>query len=148
MQSLQGLRSLAFVERDLIEERAVRFVKCRATADVKTMVSLLAEEAVYTVPGDQQSGPCYGRHSGAAAIKYFLAQSHVEFQILQLKVLDVMIDGDRAVVRSTSQLRHRGTGASKQFEVCDVLRFENGYIVDVYSYVDTLALTVTRACGS
>lgn len=148
MQSLQDLRLLALVERDLIEERAVQFVRARAAADVNAVSALLSDQAAYTVPGERRHAPGFGRHLGAEAIRHFLAQCHVEYQILNLEILDVMIDTDRVVVQSSCQLRHRGTGASRPFEVCDILRFENGCIVNVYSYVDTLALIVTRASGS
>jgi ketosteroid isomerase-like protein len=147
MQSFQDLRALAAVERDLIEERATTFVKCRVTADVKTMVGLMAVGAVYTIPGDRHHAPCFGRHTGLDAIRHFLSHCHVEYQTWDLEIFDTIVDTDRVVVRSRSQLRHRGTGASRPVETCDVLKFENGFITDVQSYVDTLAYTLTRSNG-
>lgn len=148
MQSLKDLRALAYLERDLIEERAVKFVNLRCASDVRAMIDLMADEAVYVVPGDRRQSLCVGHYIGIEAIRHFLAQCHVEYQILNLTVLDVMVDADRAAVRSRCQLRHRGTGASKPFETCDIFKFENGYIVSVHSYVDTFAMAACRTSGN
>jgi ketosteroid isomerase-like protein len=147
MQSLANLRALAFVERDLLEDRAVRFVHSRAAADGAKLKAILSETAVMTIPGDPTLAPCFRPHVGLTAILQFVTNFHIEYQVLDLHVVDVMVDGDRAVVRSKSKLRHRGTGRSRPFAMCDIVRFENGYIADVCTYADTLAMSEAKDCG-
>ena len=148
MQSLRDIRALAYIDRDLIEERATRFARHRASADLKTLMSLVSENAVVTVPGNPSLAPCFGRYSGAAAVLRFYAQCHIEYEVLRLRIVDILVDGERAAVRSSCRMRHRGTGRSCQVEICDILRFENALIIDVYSYMDTLAMSETRECGT
>ena len=140
MQSPQHLRSLAFVDRELIEQRSIRFTESRAENDVKTMMSLLARHAVYTTPGDRTFLPCFGSHSGRDAILLFFQRFHVEYEIVRQQIQDVLVDGGRAAVQHSCALRHRGTGILTNIEICDLIRFEDGLIVDVLSFMDTLAV--------
>jgi ketosteroid isomerase-like protein len=140
MQSLESLRLLATVDRVLIEEQAMSFARFRGQSDPSKLMSLLSPNAVFTIPGDATLLSCVGRYEGSAAILRFFAHCHIDYEILKLKVLDALVDGDRAAVRSSCVLRHRGTGLARALNICDILRFENGLIVDVFSYMDTLAI--------
>jgi len=144
MQSLESLRLLATVDRDLIEELAATFARLRGQSDSSKLMSLLSPNAVFTIPGDATLLSCVGRYEGSAAILRFFAHCHIDYEILKLKLLDVLVDGDRAAVRSSCLLRHRGTGLARALNICDVLRFENGLIVDVFSHLDTLAIAATN----
>lgn len=143
MQSLLNLNKLAFLERDLLEDRASRFATWRASDTIDEVLALLTEEAVFTVPGNRNVVPCFGRHAGKVAIQRLLQTFRIEYEVMSSDVRHVLVDGTEAAVQQVWVLRHRGTGIARRVHVFDFIRFENGLIAEVVSHVDTLAMAET-----
>lgn len=53
---------------------------------------------------------------------------------------EAVIDGGSVAVRRTVEWRHRGTGRRGIVELADFLRFEDGLIVEIVEYRDSVAL--------
>src|SRR4051794_34776681 len=140
MQSLQVLKSLACVDRQLLEDRILRFYELRATYNVPEMTKLLSERVIYTTPGDRSVITYTGRHTGRAAVMVVLQTMNIEYQQLSQDIGEVCVDGNCVVVHRTCSLRHRGTGIVRRVEICDIVRFEDGLISEIRSFGATRAM--------
>jgi len=140
MQSLETIKFLAYVDRDLLERRATDLFGFMADHALERAITLFAPHAVVTLGCDLRAMPFYGRHQGLPAIRKVLRDIHIEYEVVRQDIQDVLLDGDRAVVRRLCRLRHRGTGKVCNVTFCDWLQFEDGFIVSLDSVCDALAL--------
>jgi hypothetical protein len=140
MQSFETIQFLAYVDRDLLERRAANLFEYMADHALDRAASLFAPHACVTLGHDLRAMPFYGRHQGLGAIRKVLRDIHIEYEVLWQDIQDVMLDGDRAVLRRLCRLRHRGTGKVCNITFCDWLRFEDGLIVSLESVGDSMAL--------
>jgi ketosteroid isomerase-like protein len=140
MQSFETVQFLAYVDRDLLERRATDLFDHMAAHDLDKALKLFAPQASVTLGQDLRAMPFYGRHQGLSAIRKVLRDVHIEYEVLRQDIQDVMLDGDRAVLRRLCRLRHRGTGKVCNITFCDWLRFEEGMIISLESVGDSMAL--------
>jgi ketosteroid isomerase-like protein len=140
MQSFQTIQFLAYVDRDLLERRVTDLFSFMAAYKWDRALELFAHHGRVTLGSDLRAMPFYGSHQGLAAIRKVLRDIHIEYEVLDQDIQDILLDGDRAVVRRLCRLRHRGTGKTCNVTFCDWLQFENGLILSLDSVCDAMAL--------
>jgi ketosteroid isomerase-like protein len=64
----------------------------------------------------------------------------VDFEQLDHVIREIIVDGGRVAVRRTVEWRHRGTGRRGLVELADFARFEDGLIVEVIEFRDTITI--------
>ncbi len=141
MQSLDVLRNLADVDRDILEKTLRDFLKCRAVSDFERYLTFLSPAVEITIVGDRKLHPysgCYVGHEGALQL---VRRIDVEFEYIESRIVDIVVDHDRAVVRRVKTMRQNGTREIRHLHMCTWVRFQNGLIIEIVEYSDT-ALTV------
>ncbi len=110
------------------------------TGDTSVYETILAEDWV-----DTPLGP--GQQPGRADFPPVIAYFRSIFPDLQVTNEDVLVDGDKAAVRSTIRATHEGelfgipgTGQPIEFMAIDIHRLEDGQIVETWHVEDFLSV--------
>ncbi|MGO8737471.1 nuclear transport factor 2 family protein [Rhodoblastus sp.] len=140
MQSEQYIRKLGVLDRELIEHRVRTVFERRAAGDVPGILEYAAEDISYDVRGNWTLYPFSRPARGKAVVAQMLATIEMMYENLGSILHELVIDGDRAALHRTSQLRNRGTGQVVSLDVCDFIRFRDGLVVEFSEYPDSAAL--------
>ena len=65
---------------------------------------------------------------------------NVDFEQQDFSLSDILVDGDALACRRTVEWRHRGTGRRGIVELAEFVRFENGKIVELVEYRDSVTI--------
>ncbi|MGH2617359.1 MAG: ester cyclase [Thermomicrobiales bacterium] len=109
------------------------------TGDTSVYDTVLAEDWVDTPLGQ-------GQQPGREGFKPIIGIFRGVFPDLQLTTEDILVDGDKAAVRSTIRGTHEGdflvpaTGLPVEFMAIDIHRVENGQIVETWHIEDFLSV--------
>ncbi len=84
---------------------------------------------------------------GREGVKQFFQALLNAFPDMQVTIDDLIAEGDKVVARSTMRGTHQGeflgiptTGKTINFEVIDILRYEDGKVVEHWGLTDNLSL--------
>jgi ketosteroid isomerase-like protein len=84
------------------------------------------------------------RARGKAAIRPVLQQLFETWRFDDWKQISLLVDGEKALLHWTARVTCVPTGKSENFDVFDLLTFQDGKIVDYHQSTDT-ALMMTLA---
>jgi ketosteroid isomerase-like protein len=118
--------------RDLVEQ----FLTARSAADVEGITALLADDAVWQLPGSAAFGPYEGRAAVAKALTG-VSGSLFDASTIRREVHKMIVEGDTAVVQqrlSATTLK----GREYINEYCWVYTCRDGKIARLEEYADTL----------
>jgi len=90
--------------------------------------------------GDRARIPYSGRRVGIDALASVVRSIRTEFEQINSTISELMIDGGRVACRRTVEWRHRGTGRHGLVELADFARFEDGLIVEIIEFRDSITL--------
>src|ERR1700733_5230984 len=111
-----------------------------AARDKGALDNLMAEfhpEAVFTLVGDKQALSVTGSALGHSAVKEGMDKFISTFEFVERHILSELVEGDRAVVHSRITVRFRPKNSEHKTEVLDLLRFEDGKIIELIEFADT-----------
>ena len=83
--------------------------------------------------------PTMMQRQGRDGLAQALRAIHVEYEILETALEQVVVDGDRAAALRVSRLRHRGTGRTGIVHTWNFLRIRDGLICEFSEFPDTAA---------
>ncbi len=112
----------------------------RQGPDIKLFRSYYAPDVVCEFVGDRRSIAYAGRHRGIEALLSVVRSVAVDFEQVSCATPDMVIDGGSVATRRTVEWRHHGTGRRGIVEVADFVRFEEGKIVELVEFRDSVAL--------
>jgi ketosteroid isomerase-like protein len=101
---------------------------------------LCAPDIVCEFIGDRSRIPYAGRHVGIETLVRILRSIAVDFEQLDYEIGEIIVDGGRVAVRRTVEWRHRGTGRRGLVELADFARIENGLIVELVEFRDSIKI--------
>jgi ketosteroid isomerase-like protein len=90
--------------------------------------------------GDKSRIPYAGRHVGIEALIAIVRATNIEFEQSNHEIEDIIVDGGRVAIRRRVDWRHRGTGRRGRVDLADFARFENGRIVEMIEFRDSIAI--------
>lgn len=108
--------------------------------DIGLFRNLCAPQVLCEFVGSRASIAYAGRHRGIDSLVRIIRSIGVEFEQLGHAAPQVVIEGCCAAVRRTVEWRHRGTGRRGLVELADFIRFENGLIIEMIEFRDSVAL--------
>ena len=128
-------------DRAHMEQTINKLWKARVAGDLEGTICDLSEDAVFSINGRgtgvaTMSEPCCGKPAVTPVIKDLIDN----FQFDDWKQLDLLIDGDKALLRWTAKVTCRPTGKTADFEVFDIITFRGDKIADYRQCTDTAAL--------
>lgn len=108
-------------------------------ADIPAVLSLLAEDVVWTFPGPPSIPFAGERHGHAGATEFFMTLGGaVEFD--QFEVRELVAQGDKVVALGFEHGRVRASGRSFDNHWALVFTVRDGLVTNFRSYEDTAAL--------
>ena len=90
--------------------------------------------------GNRARIPYAGRHVGVDAMLNIVRAIGVDFEQLNNSLSNIVIEGGRLACRRTVEWRHCGTGRRGLVELAEFLKFENGLIVELIEYRDSITI--------
>ena len=140
MLTSDAKRQLTDLDRDLIEQRIRAMWDMRQRGDTSEVAKLLAHDCVYV--GKTWFGkPVDIRRDGRDACLEWARQINAMVQNVDMRVLYLVIDGERAAACRRIRVRETGGGRAEDVVICSFMRFRGGEIVEIAEYPDTLAIT-------
>lgn len=127
--------------RDEMERRARRLLELKTGSPAPDLIrKWCAPDIVCEFAGDRARLPYAGRHTGREALAGIIQAMHVDFERRSLGLSKMLIEDDSAACWRQVAWRHRGTGRAGVCELADFIRFENGLIVELIEFRDTVSL--------
>ncbi|WP_442755260.1 nuclear transport factor 2 family protein [Methylocystis sp. JAN1] len=108
--------------------------------DIELFRSYYAPDVVCEFVGDPRTIAYAGRHRGIEALLSVVRSVAVDFEQVGCATPEMVIDGGSVATRRTVEWRHRGTGRRGIVELADFVRFEDGRIVELVEFRDSVAL--------
>ncbi len=129
------------LSRDEMAHRAMELGSfSREGPDIGLFRRYCAPEVVSEFVGDRATIFYAGRHRGIDALTNIISSINVDFEQVGGTTPEMVVDGTGVAARRTVEWRHRGTGRRGIVELADFLRFENGLIVELVEFRDSVAL--------
>ena len=116
------------------------YASARIALDYAAMAALLHPEARFVMPANSLTSAFAGECRGRDNICEMLRQADAMLEFYDVRILDLLIDGNKAVTRWTSTQRNRGGGPSQRIRGCAFFTQENGLIIENIRYCDTAAV--------
>jgi ketosteroid isomerase-like protein len=108
--------------------------------DVALLRLLCSPDVVCEFVGERSAIAYAGRHRGIESLTRIVRTIDVEFEQLGQAAPQIVVEGCGAAALRTVEWRHRGTGRRGLVELADFVRFENGLIVELVEFRDSVAL--------
>jgi ketosteroid isomerase-like protein len=136
LQTVETIRRLGEVDRELIKSVLAAIFARRMAGDVDGMLEFFAADVV-CFPETTWGHARYPRRIvGREAVREALKQRHINYVTLSLAVHRTLIDGDQVAVHVTTKMRERGSGVSYTFDAVSFFRFRDGLVVELCEFPD------------
>jgi ketosteroid isomerase-like protein len=112
----------------------------REGPDIDLFRRYCAPDVISEFVGDRGVIFYAGRHRGIEALTNIIRATNIDFEQVGSMTPEMVVDGKGAAARRTVEWRHRGTGLRGIVELADFVRFENGLIVELVEFRDSVAL--------
>lgn len=109
----------------------------RMAGDVDGIMRLMADDVQFSIAGCGASSSIPCQVEGAKAFRDVVQELIATFQFSNRRVLNQMIEGDRAVVHWRAQVKVPKSGAEAETELVDLLAFEGGKVRSFREFADT-----------
>ncbi|WP_442755261.1 nuclear transport factor 2 family protein [Methylocystis sp. JAN1] len=125
-----------------MERRVRRLVGEESAPEPELLRQWCSPNIVCEFVGDRARLPYAGRHVGVEAMLGIVRAVNVDFEQCNFAVSEMMIEDARVCGRRRVHWRHRGTGRAGISELADFVRFENGLVVELIEFRDTVSLAL------
>ncbi len=108
----------------------------RQRGDLDAIVRNFAPHARFQMAGSKVS-PIAAMVEGAEQLRPLLAGMIKTFEVLDHRIITVLIDGSKAAVQWHAKMRSTVTGETVETDLFDLIEIENGRIGSFYEFCDT-----------
>lgn len=122
------------VSAELVRE----FFAVRVAGDTARMGALIDDDVEWSISGPVDIMPYAGQRRGKQAVlDSVVQQGRKVFEITEVQIEDIVVDGDKAVVRTRLSGIHRPSGRRISYNSAQLLAYRNGKIVRFRAIVDS-----------
>ena len=114
-----------------------RAYEARGKGDLEDLATAFHPDAVFTLVGDKKALEVAGSVRGHRALRETLGGFIATFDFVERQILSELVEGDRAAVHSRLVVRYSPTGETRQTDVLDLLKFQDGKIIELIEFADT-----------
>ena len=108
-----------------------------AARDIEGTMALFADNVCFDWPTSPDQARWSGCSEGRDAMIERLGSLASQFDFLDVQLIDLIVDGDKAAARVAMTLRNKNTGAEFTNQSGHFWRFENDKCVELTEYYDT-----------
>jgi ketosteroid isomerase-like protein len=138
-ESVASPDAAAFALRDAHEDMLRMFWVRRIEDGQAAVTAHFTDDCELHLVGDPTLIPFARLHLGIEAVRALVGQIDMEFELMNLAIREVVVEGDRAAVQWEGEVRHRGTCARGHIQSFDHVVLENGRIRSLTQFFDTAA---------
>lgn len=132
-------------DRSQIERVIKSLYAARLAGDAERTLSDFAEDGTYAINARGTGVAAMEKPiTGKAAVRVAIQGMVDTWRFDDWRQVDLLIDGERALLHWTADITFIPTGKQARFDVLDVIRFEAGRIIHFSQHTDT-ALMMTLA---
>jgi ketosteroid isomerase-like protein len=123
--------------REAMIEAIYRAYDARGRGDIEGIMAAFHPNAVFELKGEKDllevAGAVQGQPNLRAAMTGFIET----FEFVKRDIVDVIVEGDRAVVHSRVEIRFIPKDVVVTTDILDTFRFEDGKIAELLEFADT-----------
>jgi ketosteroid isomerase-like protein len=123
--------------REAMIEAIYRAYDARGRGDIEGIMAAFHPNAVFELKGEKDllevAGAVQGQPNLRAAMTGFIET----FEFVKRDIVDVIVEGDRAVVHSRVEIRFIPKDVVVTTHILDTFRFEDGKIAELLEFADT-----------
>jgi hypothetical protein len=110
--------------------------KLRMSGRISEMMQFFASDVVIHYHCAVEGLFLAGVLQGAGAFRENIRLTDAEYEPIDSEVLDLLIEGERSVIRWRNSWRNRGTGYTRTLDMAHFMHWENGQVVEMFEYLD------------
>ena len=122
--------------RDDIERTLRSAYDARQRGDLDALAAVFAPHARFRMAGSNAS-PIATLVEGAEQYRPLFAGMIKTFEILEQKVVTLLVEGSKAAVQWHARMRSSVTGETVETDLFDLVEIEDGRIVSFFEFCDT-----------
>ena len=122
--------------RDDIERTLRDAYAARQRGDLDALAGIFAPYARFQMAGSHAS-PVAALAEGAEQYRPLLAGMMKTFEVLDHKIVSILIDGSTAAVQWRAKIRSAVTGETVETDLFDLIELEGGRIKSFFEFCDT-----------
>ncbi|HEX3953330.1 MAG TPA: nuclear transport factor 2 family protein [Stellaceae bacterium] len=115
-------------ERSEIDGLLRGLYDARARGDLNAVCAAFTQDAAFQIAGASNASPIAITANGVAEFRPWLSLMLKTFQLDEVKILGLIIDGDSAAGHWQAQIHSRVTGAKVLTELVDIVQVRDGLI--------------------
>jgi ketosteroid isomerase-like protein len=123
--------------RETMLELIKRAYSARGRGDLEGLMAVFHPEAAFRLVGDQKALEVAGSVQGHGSLREALGGFIATFQFVERQILSEVVEGNRAAVHSRLVVRHTPTNTTRTTECLDLLRYQEGKIIELIEFADT-----------
>ncbi|MBG0810196.1 nuclear transport factor 2 family protein [Methylosinus sp. H3A] len=119
-----------------LRRNVFEITRLRMAGRIDEMMRYFARDVVVRYHGTKEGLFLPGVLHGRDAFKENIRLTDVNYEPLGGEVLDILVDGERTVVRWRNSWRHRNSGRTATLDMAHFLYWRNGKVVELLEYLD------------
>jgi ketosteroid isomerase-like protein len=124
-------------DRSSVEKVLREAYEARVRGDIDTIGRIFAENARFEVAGSSQVSAIPARVEGAGQIRPLIGQQIKTFQMSDLRILSMIIEGGKAAVHWRVKVHSSVTGETADTQLVDIVEVKDGRIASFVEFCDT-----------
>jgi ketosteroid isomerase-like protein len=125
-------------DREQIKQVLAALWKARVADDLEGTLHDIAPDGMFTFNGRGLAVEAFGASTkGLAAIRPLIKDFIDNWKLADWRQVDLLIDGEKAVMHWSAKVTFQGTGKSDMLDVFDFVTFRDGKIVHFHQCTDT-----------
>jgi ketosteroid isomerase-like protein len=130
----------AGLDRDEIEKRTRLLGDYMKRRDLAGIREICSPDIICEFIGDRSRIPYAGRHIGIEALISITRTIAIDFSQEQSAISEIVVEDARVAIRRRVHWRHIGTGRTGYVDLANFLRFDDGKIIEIIEYRDSVTL--------
>jgi ketosteroid isomerase-like protein len=131
------MRETEMGNRETVLELITRAYAARARGDLDDLIAAFHPEAVFRLVGNEKLLQVAGSVQGHRSLRETLGGFIATFKFVERHILSELVEGDRAAVHSRLVVRYNPTNTTMTTECLDLLKFQDGKIIELIEFADT-----------
>jgi len=130
----------AKTRRAFLEWAVREILDLRARGDVEAILASAGPDFVYSPCGEWSKAPYVPDRCDRVTFAEALRLFNVEYEVLDSKIHELLIEGDRVALDRIARTRIRGAGGVATVDAWDHFRFRDNQVIEFAAYLDTAKL--------
>ena len=125
------------MDRSEIEAFVRKLYAARVDGDMDALSQAFAENAVFQIAGSPETSMLASLAEGHETVMSLMRTIVDTFSLSDVKILDLLVDGDKAAVRWRATVHVMTTGQTVTTDLAAFIEIADGKVVSLIEFVDT-----------